>query len=158
MLPEERDAESGPVRAGGPTWERLEDQIGWYDRRSSYNQRMFKWLKIVQVACAAAVPLSAGLDGPASVTGGLGALIVVLEGLQQMNQYHQNWITYRSTAEALKHEKYLYLAGAGPYGAAEDATALLAERIEGLVSQEHAKWVSGQEEAPKAGSSKRSRE
>jgi hypothetical protein len=68
-----------------------------------------------------------------------------------MNQYHPNWITYRSTSEALKHEKYLYLAKAGPYAAAADAHVLLAERIESLVSQEHANWVSEQEykERPK---------
>jgi hypothetical protein len=46
---------------------------------------------------------------------------------------------------ALKHEKYLYLANAGPYAAATTPRALLAERIESLVSQEHAKWASVQE-------------
>jgi len=38
--------------------------------------------------------------------------------------------TYRSTAEALKHERYLYLAKAGPY-VGEDRHRPLAERIEG---------------------------
>jgi hypothetical protein len=56
---------------------------------------------------------------------------------------------YRSTAEALKHEKYLYLAEAAHYAAAENPLTLLAERLEGLVSQEHAKWVSAREEALK---------
>ncbi len=70
--------------------------------------------------------------------------------MQQLNQYQQNWIAYRSTCEALKHEKYLYLAEAGPYGNAENREkriAVLADRIEGLISQEHAKWVSAQEQA-----------
>ncbi|MDF2738882.1 MAG: hypothetical protein K0S88_248 [Actinomycetia bacterium] len=48
--------------------------------------------------------------------------------------------TYRSTAEALKHECYLYLAKAGLY-VGEDRQSQLAERLEGLVSQEHAKWT-----------------
>ena len=73
----------------------------------------------------------------------------MLEGLLQLNQYHQNWISYRSTCETLKHEKYLYLANAGPYAAATSAHTLLAERIESLVSQEHAKWAAGQEETTK---------
>ncbi len=30
-----------------PTWERLEDQIRWYDRKSGDNQRWYKWLKLV---------------------------------------------------------------------------------------------------------------
>lgn len=132
-----------------PTMERLEDQIGWYDRKSMSNQHTFKRMKVVEILAAALVPLFAGFNLP-WIAGGSGALIAVLEGLQQLNQYHFNWITYRSTCESLRHEKYLYLAKAGPYAAAVDPHALLAERIESLVSQEHAKWASGQEQAAKA--------
>lgn len=132
-----------------PTLQRLEDQIAWYDRKSNYSQRAYKWLKVIEVIAAALVPLTAGLHLPAPLTGSMGVLIAVLEGLQQLNQYHQNWITYRSTCETLKHEKYLYLAKAGPYSAAADPHVLLAERIESLVSQEHASWAAGQEEATK---------
>jgi hypothetical protein len=132
-----------------PTLERLEDQINWYDGKSSYNQRLYKWLKVIEIVAAALVPLSAGLHLPAAVTGSLGVLIAALEGLLQLNQYHQNWIAYRSTCETLKHEKYLYLANAGPYSTATTAHVLLAERIESLVSQEHAKWAAAQEEAAK---------
>src|SRR5579884_2567432 len=113
-----------------PTMERLEQQIEWYDKRSMSNQRAFKWLKIAEIVAGALVPLSAGLALGPLVTGGLGVLIVVFEGLQQVNQYHHNWIIYRSTCESLKHEKYLYLAKAGPYAGATDRYALLAERIE----------------------------
>ena len=83
------------------------------------------------------------------MVGAAGALIVVLEGLQQLQQYQQRWTIYRSTAERLKHEKYLFLARAGPYAGAERPEAMLAERVEGLVSQEHAAWASEQEEATK---------
>ena len=44
---------------GDATMERLEEQITWYDRKSVYNQRMFKWLKTVEIAAAALVPLIA---------------------------------------------------------------------------------------------------
>jgi hypothetical protein len=132
-----------------PTLERLDDQINWYDRKSNSSQRAYKWIKVVEIIAAAFVPLSAGLHLPAPITGSLGVLIAVLEGLLQLNQYHHNWISYRSTCETLKHEKYLYLANAGPYASAPAAHALLAERIESLVSQEDAKWAAGQEEASK---------
>ncbi|HXX22301.1 MAG TPA: DUF4231 domain-containing protein [Terriglobia bacterium] len=132
-----------------PTLERLEDQINWYDRKSNQNHRVYKWLKIIEIVAAALVPLFAGLKMPAAVTGSLGVLIAALEGLLQLNQYHHNWIAYRSTCETLKHEKYLYLANAGPYSTATAAHALLAERVESLVSQEESKWAAGQEEAAK---------
>ncbi len=126
-----------------PTWERLEDQISWYDGKSGYNQRLYKWLKLLEITVAAVLPVVAAVHSPVWVTGGLAAVIVVLEGVQHLYQYQQNWMTYRSTAEALKHERYLYLAKAGPY-AEGDRHRQLAERLEGLVSQEHAKWTASQ--------------
>jgi hypothetical protein len=134
-----------------PTLERLEDQINWYDRKSNSDRRMYKSLKGVEIVAAALVPLASGLHVPAALTGSLGVLVAALEGLLQLNQYLQNGISYRSTCESLKHEKYLYLAMAGPY-ATEDrahAHAQLAERIESLVSQENAQWATLQEHAGK---------
>ena len=125
-----------------PTIARLEDQIAWYDAKSSTNQRWFKFLKIVAIVAAAIIPFAVGFDLTRTwLAGSLGVLIVVVEGLQQLNQYQHNWMAYRSTAEALKHEKYLHLAKAGPYTSAENADALLASRIEELISREHAKWA-----------------
>lgn len=48
----------------------------------------------------------------------------------------------------------MYLGKASPYSSAPDPHALLAERIESLVSQEHAKWASAQQQEtkPKTGS------
>jgi Protein of unknown function (DUF4231) len=132
------------------TMERLEDQLNWYSRRAKRNQHLYKWLKVTVIVLAALIPLLSGLDIPAPMgmpkwfLGVLGALIAIIEGVQQVNQYHANWISYRSTAEALNHEKFLYLGKAGPYLAAADPRALLAERVEAIVSQEQTKWLSGQ--------------
>jgi Protein of unknown function (DUF4231) len=134
-----------PPAVEDPTWERLEDQLGWYDRKSRDNQRRYKQLKLLELAIAAALPVVAALNSPVWVTGGLAALIVVLESAQHLYQLQEHWITYRSTAEALKHERYLYLAKAGPYSG-EDRHLRLAERLEGLISQEHAKWTASQQD------------
>ena len=138
--------------SGDPTMGRLEDQINWYDKRSTSNQNYYKFLKLTVIVLAALIPLLSAssqipftqVEVPKILLGALGAAIAVIEGVQQLNQYQANWISYRSTCEALKHEKYLYLAKAGPYAAAADPHALLAERVESLVSQEHAKWASAQ--------------
>jgi hypothetical protein len=140
------------------TMARLDDQIAWYDNRSNRNQQFYKIMKITVIATAALIPLLSGLQipyfapmgVPTWVLGILGALIAIVEGIQQLNQYHANWTSYRSTCEALKHEKFLYLAKAGPYAVATDPRVLLAERVEALVSQEHAKWASSQEEKEKS--------
>ena len=128
---------------------RVEDQIGWYDKKSHYNQQLFKLLKVIQIVAAAAIPVGVGAGAPDLLAAILGGGIVVVEGLQQLNQYQQNWTDYRSTSEALKHERFLYLAHAGPYAGTGDRHAILAERAEGLISQEHAKWVSSREDVAK---------
>jgi protein-S-isoprenylcysteine O-methyltransferase Ste14 len=134
-------ARDSPVRA------RLEDQIAWYDARSEQNQHRFKQLKVCQIVIAAGIPVAAAASAPVWIMGGGGALIVIMEGLQQLQQYQQNWTTYRSTCERLKHEKFLFLSAAGPYQSVRHPEVLLATRVEGLVSQEHAAWVSHREEA-----------
>ncbi len=140
------------------TLTRLEDQIKWYDAKSKVNQRRFKIMKAVTIVSAAVIPVlsTAGIANGTRIVAGLGVLIAIVEGVQQLNQYQSNWTTYRATSEALKHEKYLYLAKAGPYVAAENPNnphGVLAERVEALVSQENSKWFTTQSQKPAASNS-----
>jgi hypothetical protein len=136
-----------------PTIGRLEDQIEWYDKKSTRSQYRFKVLKVIEIVAAVLIPLSAGVSAilpipyPTIIAAVLGALIVVLESFQSLYQFQSNWISYRSTCEELKHEKFLWLAKAGHYANAKEPDRLLAERVESIVSTEHAKWVSVQEKA-----------
>lgn len=127
-----------------PAWFRLVDQLNWYDRRSQHCQRWYKGMKIAQVAFAAMIPATSLLPGDCSkwAASTFGVLIAVLEAIQQLNQYATLWFSYRATAERLKHEKYLFLAAAGPYkGLAQpERLVALAERVEEHVSTEHANW------------------
>lgn len=127
-----------------PAWLRLEDQICWYDSKSVSCQKSYKRLKILQISLAVLIPIISHLD-PAIAKWGTsiaGALIAIFEGVQHMNQYSTLWVTYRSTAERLKHEKYLFLSEAGPFKGLPEAERLitLAERVEEHVSTEHANW------------------
>ena len=89
------------------------------------------------------MPLVSGLDGYALLAGALGVVVVVVEGLQHVNQHHENWIRYRATCEGLRREKYLYQAGSGPYeGLAPDqAFRQLAARVESVLAREGEEWV-----------------
>lgn len=101
----------------------------------------------------ATIPITA-LAWSGIATAIIGAVALLLEGLQQINQWQHNWITYRSTCEALRHEKYSYLGRSGSYDGMDDdeAKKALAERVESLISTEHSKWISKQEyELSKAG-------
>jgi hypothetical protein len=130
----------------------LDDQIAWYGKQSRRNRAWYKWLKGVTVIAALLVAPIATSGLGNHIAAGLGIAIAVAEALQQLNRYHENWIAYRATAEALKHEKYLYLGQAGPYLSAEHPLSLLAERMEDLISQENLKWMSSQEKSGAKGS------
>jgi len=144
-------ADATSAAESDPIMQRLEEQIGWYDHQSQANKRSYKRIKTVEIIAAAIIPLLAALSLPRLnyVAGALGVVITVLEGMLHLNQYQQNWTAYRSTCESLKHEKFTYLGKAAPYAAVADPHALLAERIESLVSQEHAKWASVQQQEQK---------
>lgn len=132
-------------------YERLENQISWYDQKSGTAQRWYKNSKITVIISSALIPLIAVSDFQYAnyVVAFLGATIAVLEGASHLNQWHHNWITYRSTCEALRHEKYTYIERANPYDLddAVSARKLLVERVESLISTEHSKWIAAQEEA-----------
>ncbi|MBF6318641.1 DUF4231 domain-containing protein [Nocardia cyriacigeorgica] len=127
-----------------PVWARLTDQIRWYSSKSSEAQRAYRRVKFGQIVVGSTVPVLAGLSAPAAVTAAVAVTVVVAEGAQQLFQWHTNWMLYRSTAEALKREKFLFLAGAGPY-TGTDARATLAARVETLVSATNNTWAAEHE-------------
>jgi hypothetical protein len=139
---------AAPSTTDDRTLGRLDDQITWYGRKSASHKKYFYAFKLVTLAAGAAIPLIPVLilneHFSRMLTAILGTLIVVIEAIQQLYQLQTNWIMYRSTCENLKHEKYLFLAGAGSYASTQTPRVLLAERIESLVSQENARWTSAQ--------------
>lgn len=134
-----------------PAWSRLEDQLRWYDNKSNVNKKWYKILRIIQLALATAIPVIAlsGAEWSKWITAIFGGLIAVFEGIQQLNQFGPQWVEYRSTAEYLKHEKFLFLSRSGHYRDINppEALRLLAERVEENVSKEHARWTSVSKQA-----------
>jgi hypothetical protein len=135
------DAGPEPVH---PTLARLDDQLGWYEASAKRSQRSYRALKLVALVIGAAIPVGAALGASAAVAGVLGGIVVVLEGVQQLFHYQENWLRYRGVAEALRTEKHLFEARAGSYATASDRLPLLAERIEALFAQERSAWTADQ--------------
>jgi hypothetical protein len=69
----------------------------------------------------------------------LGSATAVTTGIVSLYQFREHWIEYRTTAESLKHEKYLFQTGTEPYSE-ENAFCLFVDTIEALVSQENRAW------------------
>ena len=126
---------------------RVNRQIQWYDRHAITARIWYCGIKVSQIVLAAGVPVAAGLDLPSLITGSLGGLVVVLEGIQQLYRFHDNWVRYRWTTGAMEREKALWTAKAGDYAEADRPDALLAIRIEDLASREATQWVALQSQA-----------
>jgi hypothetical protein len=150
----EADQQAADTDSGYP---RLEQQIDWYDGRSRRAQLLYKGSRISSLMLTASIPLLAprGMDG--TLIAVIGALVLVIEGIQQINQWQLNWITYRATCESLRHEKFAYLGRAGNYRDMDDTEAhrALVDRVESMVSSEHSKWFSRQEKIAQQASRKR---
>jgi len=124
--------------------ERVDDQIRWYDKKSQWNQKCYKRLRITEIVAAAAITLLAGYISPECVSmkvivGFLGFLIAIITAVVSLYHFQENWIEYRTTCESLRHEKYLFLTKTEPYNTVEPF-ALFVQRIESLISTENTKW------------------
>lgn len=120
---------------------RLEQEIDWYSKNSKSNQMWYKRLSILEIIFAALVPFAVVIKINVVFIAVFGLLIIIIQGLQGLFQFQNHWLSYRSTAENLKHEKYLWLAKAGPYSNESNSEKNLAERIESIISQENSKWI-----------------
>ena len=67
-------------------------------------------------------------------------IIAVSTGVSSIYKFHENWIEYRTTAETLKHELYLFETKSPPYDK-ENAFQELVQRVESLISKEHTQWL-----------------
>ncbi len=70
----------------------------------------------------------------------LGTIVAVLTGISAMMKFQEKWLMYRSTAEALLHEKYIFLTATGRYYQQEEPFQLFVQRVESLLGDEHSNW------------------
>ena len=130
---------------------RLDDQIGWYDKKSGQHQKWYKWLKMFQIIAGGSIPIVLSFKSPfyEALISALSAAIIVFESIIALYGHHDNWIEYRKTSELLKHEKYMYLTGTGVYKNEDDGFALLVERCETIISSENINWANLQTDTEK---------
>lgn len=124
--------------------DRLEDQINWYDRKSSTNQTYYKRLELLRIGLAVSIPvLTLFLDENSWIKYAIaivGAIIAFIEGTNQIYNFKDLWTKYRNTSEALKREKLLYQTDTAPYGK-DNSTTTLIDRCERIMSSENNTWI-----------------
>ncbi len=134
--------------------ERLDKQIAYFDKKSTYNQQRYKKLKTIEIIIAASIPVIIGfstmslvknvkvvpLDTVFQVIAALsGVVIVVINNVFELENYFKFWKDYRVTCEALQTERFKYLTRTEPYDE-EDAYPILVNSVETILNKENQKW------------------
>jgi len=122
--------------------DRVDGQLRWFGDKSASAKRWHHGLQLATVVLAASVPVLALASGDVQVriaVAVIGALTTVAAGLGSLYGFREQWVEYRSAAEALKHEKYLFLTGAAPYAAA-GSFSLFVNRVESILRTERITW------------------
>ncbi len=124
--------------------QRLDDQQQWYGKKSSWNQQWYKRLRVIEIVLAAGIPFFTSLINKdmsfmTYVVSALAFIIAAVSGLIAMEKFQENWVDYRSAAETLKREKFLFLTKTAPYDG-PDPFHTLVQRVEEILARESATW------------------
>jgi hypothetical protein len=126
----------------------LAGQRRWYSDKATKYKSWHGRLGFVVLAAGAGTSLIqvVGQSAPASysrwiaiVTAGLGVLVILAKGADQIWHFGEHWISYRRASEEMKHERRVYVNGAGEYAAIADEEAafrLFVDQIEEIVATE----------------------
>jgi Protein of unknown function (DUF4231) len=133
------------------------EQSEWYAAKAGSNRRMYVLMRGFQVVVASIIPLISlfgGWSAQRYVSAALGASIAIVEGLQQLGQFQENWHRYRAAREALRREQFLYEMSAGPYSTTNDKLRLFVERADAVMGGEASKWLTWAERSEGAQAAK----
>jgi hypothetical protein len=126
---------------------RVDDQIQWYDKKANFNKSRYRLFQMIVIIASGIIPLI-NLTAPDTdpwwqhgaliITAVLGSIVTIVTAFAQMEKYFESWILYRTTAESLKRERFLFMNNAGEYSnlTGIDKHRALVERVEVMLSSE----------------------
>lgn len=131
--------------------ERYQDQINWYDSKATKSKNFyntFQWGVIILSAVSPILVVTLEEKPWKWIAIVVTVLLAIGTAGLKAFKYQENWIDYRSVAEALKREKYFYQAGIEDYSTQSDKEATFVKRVEALISRENSIWVSAHQPEP----------
>ncbi|MDW3194950.1 MAG: DUF4231 domain-containing protein [Cytophagales bacterium] len=127
--------------------ERLQTSEQLLNDLSSENQTKYKRLKKSEIIIAATIPFAVTLSSISpfnesvlmetilTIYAGIGgAVLALMSNVLKMGGFYDKWMEYRSRAELLKREEYLYVTNMPPYESL-DAFPVLVERVEQILNE-----------------------
>ncbi len=125
---------------------RIDEQFNWYDKKSGINKKKYQRYKALVIFLSVSIPFMTGFITEDTLwlkvmVGVSGVLIALIEGLQSLYKYQDNWLLYRNAAEFLTREKLYYTTKSGPYISGASLQKLVV-RVESFTSEENKTFAS----------------
>ena len=123
--------------------ERFEKLRTYYDQGSVSNKRWHWFFSGYVILTSSVIPviIATGVVANHKVEWSLlSATVVAATAWMAHAQYHENWLRYRRTWDALNREEALFTAKAGIYNNSDRANCLFVERIESITDFEGRDW------------------
>lgn len=124
--------------------ERVDSQVEKFDQQARRNQRIYSVLRMTTITCnvltALAIALTLAAPARFKLYMGMGALVLSMivlatHQIQEFYKFGAKWEKFRTVAEQIKSEKFLFLNDAGTYraGDTESKKRAFIESIEGII-------------------------
>jgi len=117
--------------------------LNYYDTKAIWNKRLY-------YACSVYVLVGSGIIGPIvllcktygqTLAAILSSSVAVIAAISGLFRFHESWLSFRSTWDALNHEIHWHDAKVGPYAGKEVPNRFFVEQVESLISREGAEWL-----------------
>jgi len=122
---------------------RYAEALKYYDKKAIWNKRLYHicsiYVLVVSVAISPIVLLCK--DRGQIFTAILSPTVTLFAAIAGHFRFHENWLSYRATWDALKHQIHWHDSKAGFYAGQEDAHRFFVEQVEDLVSRERSEWL-----------------
>ncbi len=124
--------------------QRVDSQLQWYSDKAKLNKNWYIRLEVIAIILSVSIPFVSNFMTAATpwikhCVSFIGVAIAAITGILALMKFRDNWVEYRTTAELLRHERYMFLTRTGAY-AAVNRFDIFVQTIENLLSKEVSNW------------------
>jgi len=118
------------------------DSYNWYRRRAILTRRAHRASEVIFLVVSTSIPVSAVLTPSNAVMPAiLGAVVVVLAGLRPIFHWHENYLRFTHSREAVEAERRLYRTNTAPYDDQATKDQVLVSAVSGIEQNEMDGWI-----------------
>lgn len=122
---------------------RYKNQLNWLNSKSAHYKKLYCWGQFVVIVCSTSVPflIKSGFPCSENISALVSLIAAILGGLLFAFAPFKLWQQYRTTAEALVSEYWMFKCGLDKYEKAENPEKMFAENVQAILKAEHVNWV-----------------